>query len=994
MIHPRRLKGSAANIARYFTVGDYYTKGTDEHSEWGGKIAAELGLEGKVDPAVFRDLLEGRVGDQQLGRRRASGEIQHHPGWDFAVNAPKSVSIVALVAGDDRIAEAHEKAVGVALSYLEEHALMRHRVDGEVTEKTTGRLIFARFTEHASRELDPHLHTHVVVMNISNEREGAGFVSLETRAMYAEQMVAGQVYRSELAHLLRERGYDIDFDPRKGLFEIRGVPKPLIQEMSQRAEQIEAHAREHGLTGQAARRISFYETRGAKEKVSLEELHGRWESRLGQHAEAVHATRAEAEQTGERQIEVPSAVSARAMLFGLRQSEGKEAVNNLGQLMRVALASHVGEVRLSDVRPHIEEHHERAKLLETRHRTGDETHTRGRTTRRTARLEMALSDHLALAIDDAKQLATVETLRDAGVAHTLTPDQRTALLHLGLSSDRVVAVHGVAGAGKSTIVGALREAVGDSASLIALAPTSSAASELGIKAGIESRTVASLLASGGAKLDDSHVLVVDEAGQLGNRQAMRLLEISRATGARLILLGDTRQTGAIEQGKPFWLMMRLGMPKAELREQIRQETDRIAQAVRLARLQNYDGSIGALDKVTAGENSERLAELLVGDWTRLKPEDRAKTNILVLENATRLIVNTKVREALKTEGAIAAEDARLSILAPSGMTDQEKHFARFYSRGQVVTFSRDNAGLGIARDAEYRVLGVGRDSRGRQVVNLVDEHGRTIGWDPRLGRASQINVFREEKRDLAAEDRIQWRLVNRELGLKNAERGTVERIEGLTATIRWDRGDRVQEVDLGKYKTWDHGYGETVYSAQSKTYDRVYVLAPVNSPLVTGQNYYTAITRARFGARLWTEDRGRLVQRLQQRSGEKTSSLEGLGRVERDSVKGRSALHGERWDKLRDQQRVDREERKARLRAEEERRARPEHDSLGAFLANRAQSAARSLDRWISTLLDRVRSDEASSTGRNPEQGPAPSSQSVHELAQVPGQEPGGGHDR
>jgi conjugative relaxase-like TrwC/TraI family protein len=994
MIHPRRLKGSAANIARYYTVGDYYTKGTDEHSEWGGKVAAELGLEGKVDASVFKELLKGRVGDLQLGRRRANGEIQHHPGWDFAVNAPKSVSIMALVAGDDRVLDAHETAVGIALSYLEEHASMRHRVDGEVTDKTTGRLVFARFTEHASRELDPHLHSHVVVMNISNEREGAGFVSLETRAMYAEQMVAGQVYRNELSHLLRERGYDIEFDPRKGLFEIRGVPEALISEMSQRAEQIEAHAKEHGLTGQAARRISFYETRGAKEKVSLEALHDRWKSRLGPHAEAVHGTKAEAERMGDREIEVSSSISARAMLFGLRQSEGKEAVNNLGQLMRVALASHVGEVRLSDVRPHIQQHYERAKLLETRHRTGDEVHTRGRTSRRTVRIEMALSDHLALAIGDAKQLATVEALRDAGVAQGLTPDQRTAFLHLGLSSDRVVAVHGVAGAGKSTIVGALREAVGESASLVALAPTSSAASELGIKAGIESRTVASLLATGGAKLDDSYVLLVDEAGQLGNRQAMRLLEISRISGARLILLGDTRQTGAIEQGKPFWLMMRLGMPKAELREPIRQETDRIAQAVRLARLQNYDGSIGALDKVTAGENSEKLAQLLVGDWTRLKPENRAKTNILVLENVTRLIVNTKIREALKTEGAIAAEDARLSILAPSGMTDQEKHFARFYSRGQVVTFARDNVGLGIARETEYKVFRLGRNGRGRQVVNLVDEHGRTIEWDPRLGRASQINVFREEKRDLAAGDRIQWRLVNHELGLKNAERGTVERIDGMIGTIRWDRGKKVQEVDLGRHKTWDHGYGETVYSAQSKTYDRVYVLAPVNSPLVTGQNYYTAITRARFGARLWTEDRARLVQRLEQRSGEKTSSLEGLGRVERDSVRERTRRHRERWDKLRDQQRSDREERKVRLRAEEQRRVASEKENLGLYLSNRAQSAVRSLDQWLSSLLDWLRSQGQQlpehADGRQPGTHPT----TTREPADAQGQDRGHGYDR
>ncbi|WP_176593379.1 MobF family relaxase [Sphingobium sp. EM0848] len=994
MINPIRLKGRPASIARYYTVGDYYTKGADEPSEWGGKIAAELGLTGKVDPTVFKDLLAGKVGDQQLGRHRANGAIQHHPGWDFAVNAPKSVSIMALVAGDQRIIEAHEQAVGVALSYLEEHATMRHRVRGEIVEKTTGRLIFARFTEHASRELDPHLHTHVVVMNITDERDGAKKVSLETRAMFAEQMAAGQVYRNELAHLLKERGYEVEFDPRRGLFEIKGVPGKLITEMSRRAEQIDAHAKEKGLTGQAARQQAFYVTRGPKQKASLEELHKGWEERLGKHAETVHETLAWAKEKGEHSIDVSRSVAARAMLFGLRQSEGKEAVNNLGRLLQVALASHVGEVRLADVRPVAQEHQARTKLLETRYPTGDEIHTRGRTSRRTARLELAISDHLALAIDDAKPLATVEALREAGARYQLKPDQQAALEHLGISSDRVVGLQGVGGSGKSTIAGALREVAGDRVSLLALAPTSSAAAELGRKAGIESHTVASLLAGGGHKLDDRHVLVVDEAGQLGNRQAIRLLEISRYTGARLIFLGDTSQTGAIEQGKSFWLMQRLGLSKSELLKPVRQEAKKMYLAVTLARRKDYVGSISYLDKVVSGEGSEKLAGGLVSEWTQLKFETRAKTNILVLENATRLIVNTKVREALKSEGAIAAEDTRLAVLAPSGMTDQEKHFARFYSRGAVVIFSRDNASLGIARDAEYRVVGISRDARGRQAVDLVDEHGRVITWDPRIGRASQVNVFMEETRNLAAGDRIQWRLVNHDLNIKNAERGTVENLDSHVATIRWDRSGEVQMVDLSRYKTWDHGYAETVYSAQSKTYDRVYILAPVNSPLVTGQNYYTAITRAKYGVKLWTEDRKRLAEKLKQRSGEKTSSLEGLGRLDRDSIKGRASGQGERWGRLRDEQRAEREARKERRAADRARRSRPEPKGMAAWLTGRAQSAVQSLDQWIVSLVEQRRSLPERSPGRAKSDGRVVVPHPAPAQSQPNRENRGGEHDR
>ncbi|NML12524.1 relaxase domain-containing protein [Sphingobium sp. AR-3-1] len=113
MMHPRRLKGSPGNIARYYTVGDYYTKGDAETSSWGGSLANELGLHGEVDTAQFNALLSGAVGDQQLGRRRAGG-IDHHPGWDFAISAPKSVSIMALALRDERIVAAHDRVYVLA----------------------------------------------------------------------------------------------------------------------------------------------------------------------------------------------------------------------------------------------------------------------------------------------------------------------------------------------------------------------------------------------------------------------------------------------------------------------------------------------------------------------------------------------------------------------------------------------------------------------------------------------------------------------------------------------------------------------------------------------------------------------------------------------------------------------------------------------------------------------------------------------------------------
>jgi len=957
MIHPRRLSGSAGNVARYYSVGDYYTKGGDEPSAWGGAIARDMGLEGKpVDPKLFQQLLAGEVNGQQLGRHRSDGAIQHHPGWDFAVNAPKSVSIMALVAGDERIIAAHETAVDVAIGYLEEHASLRRRDSGEIVHETTGRLIFARFQEHASRELDPHLHTHVVVMNMTNDRENAPMASLETRAMFVEQMTAGQVYRNELAAGLKALGYDISADPRSGLFEISGVPPVLIEEMSQRRRQIDEHAREHGLEGQAARRRSFYETRGPKERAGLDDLRRDWTERAAGHLYELGSARAHADAKQGRSPAENPAVAARAMLFGIRHSEEREAVNNRGQLLRSALASHLGETRLAGLRPLVDRLEERRRLLATRQPTGDQLLTQGRTTKRTARLELRLVDHLALALDDATPIASrdrlLPTLETAGLA----PAQEQALVDVATSRDRLNGLHGVAGAGKSTMVKALAEAAEAGTQMVALAPTSSAAANLGQVAGIESRTVASLLAGGGRGIGRDHVFVVDEAGQLGNRQTERLLEISRTTGARLLLIGDNKQTGAIEQGKAFWLLQRLGMPTAQLAESVRQETRSMKAAVAQARVGNYADAVGALDKVVSGEAAEALAGDLVREWTRLKPENRAATNILVLDNAARRLINERVREVLQREGIVAAEDTRLNVLSAAATTEQEKRFARFYSAGQVVTFGRDMAGAGIARDTAYRVVGTTRAAGGRQVVRLVDAQGREVRWDPRVGRASQVNVFQEEARDLAAGDRIQWRLVNKDLDLRNAERGTVERLEGTLATIRWDNGERQQEIDLGRHRTWDHGYAETVFSAQSKTYDRVYVLAPVASPLVNGQNFYTAITRARFGVKLWTEDTARLIDRLERRSGEKSSAIEGLGRLSRDQLQGRQLRHGERLQILRKEMESERRDRVA---------AKLSRPTVSSGLASRASEIGEALERLLDRALSRGRIDR--DTGSGPE---------------------------
>ena len=152
---------SAGQAASYYEADDYYSEGGEAPSAWFGEGAAALGLEGEVDRAAFAAGLRGELPNgERLGTVR-NGEREHRPGWDVTFSAPKSVSIMAEVAGDRRLVGKHDAAVRTALQYIERHgAATRLRVGGQVRQVDTGKLAVATFRHNTSRAQDPQLHTH------------------------------------------------------------------------------------------------------------------------------------------------------------------------------------------------------------------------------------------------------------------------------------------------------------------------------------------------------------------------------------------------------------------------------------------------------------------------------------------------------------------------------------------------------------------------------------------------------------------------------------------------------------------------------------------------------------------------------------------------------------------------------------------------------------------------------------------------------------------
>jgi conjugative relaxase-like TrwC/TraI family protein len=196
---------------------NYWTRNQRGHSEWQGRLAGQWNLNGPVHDEHFARLAEGQHPQtgEQLVRHQVSRtyegkngkevtSVEHRAGWDATFSAPKSVSITALVGGDDRIRLAHRESVRAALAELEHYT--QARIGNVHAPETTGKLVGATFEHDTARPVDgyaaPQLHTHAVIFNVT-ERDNGQTRALQPHEIFVSQRYVTAVYRSELA--LRSR---------------------------------------------------------------------------------------------------------------------------------------------------------------------------------------------------------------------------------------------------------------------------------------------------------------------------------------------------------------------------------------------------------------------------------------------------------------------------------------------------------------------------------------------------------------------------------------------------------------------------------------------------------------------------------------------------------------------------------------------------------------------------------------------------------------------
>ncbi len=855
------LRSAKEYFREHLCVGDYYAQGQKVVGEWFGLGAEKLGLKGAVREADFLALCDGL--NPETGRfltarkkllRWEKGKLvaNRRVFYDFTLSPPKSVSVVALMR-DIRILEAHNRAVRVAMAELEKFAETRVRKGGQNNERVTGNFVGAAFRHETSRELDPHLHTHCVVLNATFDPVEARWKAVEVQGMYRAKKFTENLYYHELCKGLRSLGYEIDNNARD--FEIKAVPKSLVQRFSKRHEQID---------------------RETQTRIAREGLRGRLKELRGQVAEARRQRKMKDSTAGrlrpswERQLSAAESRALDAIKSGRPASAPKpdvaavvawadeylferKAVARDHELWAAALARGRGaDFELADV---MKEAAKRGYLREA--------DTRRITSAEVLRAEMAV-------VVAAREGRNCHAAFNPTFMPKISGEQRAAVEHILKSQDFITLFRGGAGTGKSFTLAEVRRGLAAAGHpVVVLAPQRQQVA--GLQAdGLPAQTLASCLEAG--SVPQRAVVIVDEAGQIGARQMSQLVALVQSRGGRLILSGDTRQHGAVEASDALLAIERYSGARPAVLQEIRRQNPALAKsaaerrfvfayrsAVKAAAAGQVAESFAQLDQLgcVCETDSESRSARLAGDYLRsVAKGERTLVVAQTWDEVNRL--NAAIREEMVAEGQLGRGTV-LKTYQAVDLGSAQKRDARYYAEGRFAYFPR-SYGRFVRGDV---CAIVGTNERGV----ILEKNGQRSAVGYR--RADRLVVAAEREIAVAPGDRLQMKFNG-----KSVEGRPIANGELVTVRSVRSDGALVVEGDAGGAKTlsagqrlFNQGYAVTSYASQGKTVDTVFVADAGGRAVADSRHWYVAISRARKKVKIYTTDKEALRMSIEANGG-------------------------------------------------------------------------------------------------------------------------------
>jgi AAA domain len=543
-----------------------------------------------------------------------------------------------------------------------------------------------------------------------------------------------------------------------------------------------------------------------------------------------------------------------ALNYSREKNVERQAVVDERDLLRDSLRRSMAYASFAEVREGFEHRTSSGDLIEKETRSP----ARAFTTDRMMEYERDTIAVMRAGQNQFDPLANSETWREVDERHShLSASQRAAVEKVLSSQDKVVAIEGAAGAGKTTALSAIREAAEQEGYEVrGLAPTSRVAHKLA-ESGIESGTLQRHLVRE-EQVDQKRLYILDESSLASTKQMNEFLHRVRDED-RVILVGDKRQHEAVEAGRPYQQLQEAGMQTARLDEIVRQKDPALKEVVEQLSRGNVFDAINGLDaqgRVHEIVNrKERLTEIAC-EYAR-EPKG---TLVISPDNESRHELNTLVHRAMQERGDVRSEENKLRVLdSRQEMTGADRQWASQYESGDVVRYSHGSRLLGIEPGEYARVKDV--DAKQNRIT-VERENGVQESYDPR--RLSGVAVYQEVDRAFSEGDRVQFTAPSRDLHVANRELGTIQKVNDAgDLEIRMDSGCDVT-FNIREHPHLDHGYAVTSHSSQGQTADRVLVHVDTDKSelLVNNRFAYVSVSRGQYDAQIYTDNRSELARDL------------------------------------------------------------------------------------------------------------------------------------
>lgn len=826
---------------------DYYLEGQEIRGDWQGKAAERLGLSGPETTEAFNALCDNKKPgtDERLTQRNKSNRTV---GYDFNFHCPKSVSVVYEFTRDERILKAFRQSVNQTMREMEGEVKTRVRKGGVNEDRTTGNMVWAEFVHFTARPVngvpDPHLHAHCYVFNttwddVEKKWKAAKFRDLKADAPYFEA-----AFHARFAKQLAEIGYHIE-RTAKG-WEIAGVPQRVLDEFSQRTKQLEQKAKELGITSAKEKDGLAALTRERKQKhLSKAELRELWNKRLSPDEQAA------IQNSVRHSLPAAKRVSEmKAMDFAVQHCYERASIVANKELLRHALRYGVGDVDVEQTK---------RQLLRDEFVQENVNGHQWFTTQLVLAEEKRLIDFVQ---DGKSKFKPFKSGAYQFQNKTLSQEQRNAVLHVIHSTDRVTAIRGGAGTGKTTMMKETVAAIeSNGQKVFTFAPSAEASrGVLRTDAGfVNAETVEALLQS--AKLQEQirgQVIWIDEAGLLSVRALARVAALAEKQKCRIIVSGDTAQHRAGERGDALRILEKhADLQAAELKEIRRQNADSHKAIVADLRAGDLERAFTRLNKLGMLREfgPEDRHEALAADYVAAVEKGKSALVISPTHIEGERVI-TRIRERMKAAGKLRGEEREFIQLKNLQWTEAQRGDALNYQPDMVVQFHQNLTGF---RRGE-RVKVKRRDGR---TVEVERENGKAELLP--LDKAARFQVYEARTITLAAGDKVRITQNGFTRDKQRLNNGELREIKGFTpgGDIKLANG-WVLSKDYGNLT---HGYCVTSYSSQSKGVDCVFIAESSESfRAADRQQFYVSVSRFKQALTIYTDDKRELLEAVSKSS--------------------------------------------------------------------------------------------------------------------------------